>query len=366
MSGIFPDDVPLSSVVYGYFDAWDKDTAAPSSITGLAVGDVKIYKNASMTQRTSTNGITLLDTDGIDLDGIVGINGFSIDLSDNSDAGFYAAGSNYAVVVDAITVDSVTTSFVAGTFWIEQVGGALALAKAIKVVTDQFVFTVANQVNANTLRIEGTDATDQIRDAILSDATRFAGADITAIKGFIDTEIGTILTNIAAVKAVVDTINTNTDTEVATLVTNIATILAAVDTEVASILTAANAIKVTTDKFVFTVANQVDANALAVGDKTGYTLTADFRIKKNTALAGFPFPMKDVAGALVTGATVTTTRSINAGAFAAATNSAAEITGTGIYKYDFSAADLNGDTICFKFAAPGCVDRYVTVVTQTE
>lgn len=61
-----------------------------------------------------------------------------------------------------------------------------AVVDAIKVVTDKFVFTVANKVDSNTLLIEGIDATDQIRDAILTDATRFAGASIAAIKAKTD------------------------------------------------------------------------------------------------------------------------------------------------------------------------------------
>lgn len=51
---------------------------------------------------------------------------------------------------------------------------------AIKAKTDSLTFTVAGQVDANTLLIEGGDATNQIRDAVLTDATRFAGASIDA------------------------------------------------------------------------------------------------------------------------------------------------------------------------------------------
>jgi len=72
---------------------------ASVTITGLAVTDIEIYKDGSTTQRSSDAGYTLLDTDGIDFDGITGIHGFSIDLSNNTDAGFYADGSHYWVVV---------------------------------------------------------------------------------------------------------------------------------------------------------------------------------------------------------------------------------------------------------------------------
>lgn len=104
-------DVPAGSTLYVPFATYNS-AGASVTITGLAVTDIEIYKNGSVTQRASDAGYALLDTDGIDFDGITGIHGFSIDLSDNTDAGFYAAGSVYWLVVSAITVDSQTVSFV--------------------------------------------------------------------------------------------------------------------------------------------------------------------------------------------------------------------------------------------------------------
>jgi len=91
-------------------------TGASITLTGLAVTDIEIYKDGSATQRASDNGYTLLDTDGIDFDGITGIHGFSIDTGDNSDAGFYTVGAWFHVVVSAVTVDSQTVSFIACAF----------------------------------------------------------------------------------------------------------------------------------------------------------------------------------------------------------------------------------------------------------
>src|SRR6187399_2310236 len=108
--------IPLGSVLPVFFDSYAGSTGASVTISGLAITDIEIYKGTSMTQRSSDAGYVLLDTDGIDLDGITGINGFSIDTGDNTDAGFYAAGSFYNVVVSAITVDSQTVNFVAATF----------------------------------------------------------------------------------------------------------------------------------------------------------------------------------------------------------------------------------------------------------
>lgn len=89
------------------------------TMSGFAVTDIEIYKDGSTTQRSSDNGYTLLDTDGIDFDGVTGIHGFSVNLADNSDAGFYAAGSKYFIHVASITVNTQTVNFIAATFEIE-------------------------------------------------------------------------------------------------------------------------------------------------------------------------------------------------------------------------------------------------------
>lgn len=344
------------------------------TMTNFAVGDILIYKDGNTTERASTSGFTAT----ADFDGKTGKHLAAIDLNDNTTAGFYAVGSEYLVAIDAVTIDGQTTGGWIGRFKIgpqpantTQISGTAQTGHDVGAKAASMTFTVAGKIDANALLVEGSDATDQIRDAILSDATRFAGADIAAIKGFIDTEIatlitnvGTVITNLAAAKVVIDAIDGHTDTEISSIISTLATVLGLIDTEVASILTAVNAIKVTSDKFVFTTANQVDAGVI---DKTGFSLLADFRFKKNTAFATFAFPMKDAAGALVSGVTVTATRSIgNAATFSACANAVTEKTGLGIYMIDFAAADLNGDSIIFKFTAVGCVDRYVTIVTQTE
>lgn len=107
--------VPANSVLPFYFDSFGANGES-ITLTGLAVTDIEVYKGTSITQRSSDNGFALIDTDGIDVDSRTGIHGFSIDTSDNTDAGFYAAGSFYTVVVDAVTINSQTVRFVAGTF----------------------------------------------------------------------------------------------------------------------------------------------------------------------------------------------------------------------------------------------------------
>lgn len=116
MSGYLLDAYPASSTIYCLFDSFAASTGAPSTISGFATSDIQIYKNGSTTQRSSTSGFALLDTDGIDFDAVTGINGFSVDLSDNTDSGFYAAGATYSIVISTIMIDSQTVSFVVGTF----------------------------------------------------------------------------------------------------------------------------------------------------------------------------------------------------------------------------------------------------------
>src|SRR3990167_8950108 len=109
-------NIPVNSVIPFPFDAFDGGTGASITLTGLAVTDIEIYKGTSMTQRSSDAGVVLMDTDGIDLDTVTGIHGFSIDTSDNTDAWFYAVGSFFWVVVASVTIDAQTVNFVAGTF----------------------------------------------------------------------------------------------------------------------------------------------------------------------------------------------------------------------------------------------------------
>src|SRR5690348_6819637 len=103
------------STIYIEFDSFGANGES-ITLTGLLASDVEVYKNGGTTQRASDNGYTLLDTDGIDFDSLTGIHGLSIDLADNSTAGFWTAGAHYRVVISAVTINSQTVSFTAATF----------------------------------------------------------------------------------------------------------------------------------------------------------------------------------------------------------------------------------------------------------
>ena len=88
------------------------DPTASVTITNLAAGDVEIHKDGSTTQRSSDSGVSVT----IDFDSVTGNHIVSIDLSDNTDAGFYSAGSRYLVRIEGTTVDGGTINAWVGGF----------------------------------------------------------------------------------------------------------------------------------------------------------------------------------------------------------------------------------------------------------
>jgi hypothetical protein len=87
------------------FSTFDKDDGSAVTMTNFAAADILVYKGGSTTERASTSGYTATT----DFDSKTGKHVAIIDLSDNTDAGFYVAGGEYLVAIDAVTVDSVTT-----------------------------------------------------------------------------------------------------------------------------------------------------------------------------------------------------------------------------------------------------------------
>lgn len=132
--------VPAGDVLPVFFSTYDGGTGASITLTGLAVTDIEIYKDGGTTQRASDAGYTLLDTDGIDFDGITGIHGFSIDTGDNTDASFYTVGAWFHVVVSAVTVDAQTVNFIAAAF---RIMAAESIAAKPKVDVDAWLGTAA-------------------------------------------------------------------------------------------------------------------------------------------------------------------------------------------------------------------------------
>lgn len=442
--------VPPGSTIYIEFDTFGADGQS-LTMSGLAVTDVEVYKDGSVTQRSSDAGYTLLDTDGIDFDGVTGIHGLSISLADNTDAGFWAAGSHYRVVIASVTVNTQTVTFTAATFRIgytaavlnttiatlasqtsftltagpaedDALNGMWALihdvASAVQKSAVQILdytgatktvtlaagatFTAAATDNISIMgpmplqptftgrqanfaadgdfagNIDGTLATlttytgntPQTADhtasvaAILEDTGTTLPATLSTIAGYIDTEVGTIVTqtSAASIRTAVGLAAANLDTQLADLPT--------VAEFEARTLVAAN---------YFDPAADTVANVTTVATLTGHTpQTADHtasiaalvadnpnRPARGVELANLMFMMVDATDLNTpeTGITVTATISKDGGAFAACTNAVSEVSG-GWYKITLTATEMTADSVAVKFTGTGCAQRNIAFRTQ--
>jgi len=118
--GDYPEDFTTVAV---YFTTHDPNGAPVAPLTAFEADDVKIYKNGSGTQKTSTNGLTMTSP----FDSIVGLHCLLIDTSnDTGDAAFWVAGCVYSVVLnpDTETVNGQTVLKVVGSFGLALAGSS--------------------------------------------------------------------------------------------------------------------------------------------------------------------------------------------------------------------------------------------------
>jgi len=199
--------------LYFPFVTSNKTGSAASFSDALETNDFRIYKDGGITERASQNGYVITSA----FDGLAGAYMFSVDISDNTTAGFYQSGSQFHILLspDTETVDGETVRQWIGTFTIigdpaqSRISGSILATSAsvatvdtvvdgiqtdldngtdglgaiktdtaaVKVVTDQMVFTVANQVDANAVAISGDSvAADNWEEFASSIITGTAGA----------------------------------------------------------------------------------------------------------------------------------------------------------------------------------------------
>lgn len=96
------------------FPTFDGSGANVAPSSAFEAADLRIYRAAdgaafSATQRSSANGVTMTSP----FDSLTGLHDVDIDLTDNTDSGFYAAGYRYSVVLSPDeTVDGQTITAV--------------------------------------------------------------------------------------------------------------------------------------------------------------------------------------------------------------------------------------------------------------
>lgn len=233
--------VPAGDVLPVFFSTYAGATGASVTMTGLAVTDIEIYKDASMTQRASDAGYTLIDTDGIDVDGLTGIHGFTIDTGDNTDASFYTVGAWFTVVVSSVTVDSQTVNFIACQFRIVPAESAAGVPK----VDPSHFGGTAGTFSGGRPEVNTTHAAGTAWNSGAIGASTLAADTLTAAK--VASDVTTELQSGLATASALSTLAGYVDTEVA-------------------------AIKTKTDQLVFTKTNELDVNIQSIN---GVTITGD-------------------------------------------------------------------------------------------
>lgn len=87
-------------------------------------------------------------------------------------------------------------------------------------------------------------------------------------------------------------------------------------------------------------------------------------VKKDTALAGFPFMLTDSTNhnPKPSATSIVATISKDGGSFVTATNSVVEVA-NGIYTLDFVASELNANDVILRVTASGCDDTFERITT---
>lgn len=113
-------DFPTGATIYIHFNTNGATGVPTNPSSAFDTADFRIYKNDSLAQRTSANGLTMSSG----FDSTTGRHCLKIDTTDNSDAGFWVAGADYTVELDtAKTVDSISVDgVIVGKFSIDNRG----------------------------------------------------------------------------------------------------------------------------------------------------------------------------------------------------------------------------------------------------
>lgn len=172
------------------FSSFDKDDGSAITMTNYAAADILVYKDGSTTERASTAGFTATT----DFDAKTGKHLAVIDLADNTTAGFWNAGSEYLVAIDAVTIDAVTTGGWIARFRIGYIGAWFDTTIATLSSQTSFTLTVGpaedDALNGAQVYIHDIASAVQCGWAVVSDytgstktVTLAAGTTFTAAAG---------------------------------------------------------------------------------------------------------------------------------------------------------------------------------------
>jgi hypothetical protein len=336
-------DIQLGDTVQWTITTVDT-TPVPTTIAGSPT--LTAYTNGGLTQ--SATGATLT----VDFDGVTGLHLISIVATSGNG---FAAGENIEIVMEGTgTVGGNSiTGYAVGSFSIENRSNL----RPTTVGNNEVDVTATGAVGIDWANVEGQGTTVDLSatDINLVDTTTtntdMRGTDNAALASVATEARLSELDAVTAGKMAnqVDIIQTDTTTDIPATITTLqsdtddiqtrlpaALVGGAMDSDVSNMQTAA--------------INQV-ARA-----------TSGFQ--KNTANSDITFLMVDDTDHVTakTGLSLTGTRSIDGGSFGAITGTTAEIS-SGIYQFDASAADMNGDKIIFRFTGTAADDVFIPIKT---
>lgn len=188
------------------FSTFDKDDGSSITMTSFAAADILAYKDGGTTERASTAGYTATT----DFDSKTGKHLIVIDLADNTTAGFWNAGSEYLIAIDAVTVDAVTTGGWVARFRIGYDGSLLDTTIATLASQTSFTLTVGpaedDALNGRSVIIHDIASAVQCGHAIILDytgstktVTLAAGTTFTAAAGDNVSVMGLILADVISI-----------------------------------------------------------------------------------------------------------------------------------------------------------------------
>lgn len=404
------------------FSSFDKDDGSSITMTNYAVADILIYKDGSTTERASTAGFTATT----DFDTKTGKHLCIINLADNTTAGFFAAGSEYLVAIDAVTIDAVTTGG-----WIARftIGYRNAIFESvINTVNSLVSFDLSSGpseddvFNGMWCVIHDVASSTQFSYNIISDyvgSTKtitltanpvftVTAADNISIMGYIPlqpTVMGRTLdvsadgdaeANVTKYGGTAGTFSSgrpevNTSHWGGTAVGS-ANVRSNLEQIKGSSLGAEGAggqmatamstfLNVASPVFTAESVNQTGNSYTRLGAPIGASISADIqtvdtvvdgiaadhpnRPTRNTTLNNFVFLMVDSTdfNTPETGLTITSEVSKDGGAFSATSNSVTEMS-SGLYKINITSTEMDANVVVLKFTAAGAAQRTVIIYTQ--
>ena len=215
MVSFFGDYDTSETVVIPFNSFTSDDPAASITLTNLANTDVYIYKDGSLTQRTSAVGVAV----DVDVDGIAGNHWVTIDLSDNTDAGFYVAGSRYQVRIEGVTIDAGTINAWIGAFSIGCMLRPTVAGRTLDVsATGEAGLDWAN-VGSPTTTVGLTNTTVGLV-TLVNTLTTYTGNTLQTGDSY---ALANGVTGFAAIDTVVDAILVNTSTDIPAAIGGIGT-----------------------------------------------------------------------------------------------------------------------------------------------